>query len=211
MPRRTDGDHNTFPTALQVVVPPPMVSCSAARLCTTEGSPMKLRTPLAIAALTVTGIVVGVSSPASAADTNTTFSLTSGDLSITVGATAALTDATTGTTTISGNLGTVAVTDERGGTANWNVSAASTAFSGAIVGGSSSTAVSYTAGVVTETGTVTVADGTATALSTTAASVVAPTSLSGNNTASWNPVLDVTMPAGALADTYSGVVTTSIL
>ena len=172
---------------------------------------MKLRTPLAIAALTVTGIVVGVSSPASAADTNTTFSLTSGDLSITVGATAALTDATTGTTTISGNLGTVAVTDERGGTANWNVSAASTAFSGAIVGGSSSTAVSYTAGVVTETGTVTVADGTATALSTTAASVVAPTSLSGNNTASWNPVLDVTMPAGALADTYSGVVTTSIL
>jgi hypothetical protein len=41
--------------------------------------------------------------------------------------------------------------------------------------------------------------------------VVAPSSVSGNNTASWNPALAVTMPAGSLADDYSGTVTTSIL
>src|SRR5690606_984509 len=107
--------------------------------------------------------------------------------------------------------GAVSVTDERGGTANWNVSGASTVFTGAIVGGSSSTSVSYTAGAVATTGTITVADGAETTLTDVADSVVAPTALSGNNTASWTPTLNVTMPAGALADAYSGTVTTSIL
>ena len=169
---------------------------------------MKLRS-IAIAALTVTGLGVGVAAPASADDTNTTFELTGGSLALSVQPTAALTDAATGTTAISGSLGAVSVTDARGGTGTWNVSAASTAFSGVL--GSSSTAVSYTGGVVSETGTIVVADGAATTLTGTPAPVVSPTSLSGNNTAAWSPVLDVTMPAGALVDTYSGVVTTSIL
>lgn len=172
---------------------------------------MKLRTPLAIAVVTVTGLMVGVASPVSADDTSTTFELTGGTLALTVAGTAPLTNAAAGTTDISGNLGTVSVNDGRGGTVNWNVSAASTGFTGAKVGGSSSTAVSYTGGAVTSTGTITVAAGTATTLTGTAVSVVAPTSLSGNNTASWGPLLNVTMPAGALADTYTGVVTTSIL
>ncbi len=47
-------------------------------------------------------------------------------------------------------------------------------------------------------------------MSTTAVSVMAPTAVSGNNTASWTPTLNVTMPAGALADDYSGTVTTSV-
>lgn len=170
---------------------------------------MKLRTPLVFAA--VAAALVATALPASADDTATTFSLTGGALVLSVGATAALTDAATGTTAISGSLGNVSVTDNRGGTTNWNASAASTPFTGARVGGSSSTAVSYNGGAVTETGTITVADGVATTLTTTAASVVAPTSLSGNNTAAWVPTLAVTMPAGALADTYSGTVTTSIL
>lgn len=148
---------------------------------------------------------------AMADDTATTFSLTGGSLTLAVQGTATLTNATTGTTAITGNLGAVSVTDERGGTANWVASGASTAFTGALVGGSSSTAVRYTGGTVTETGTITVADGAETALTGVAASVVAPSSLSGNNTAAWSPTLDVTMPAGALADSYSGTVTTSVL
>lgn len=148
---------------------------------------------------------------AMADDTATTFSLTGGGLTLAVQPTATLTDAASGATAITGNLGAVSVTDARGGTANWNASGASTAFTGATVGGSSSTAVSYTGGVVTESGTITVADGAATTLTGTATSVVAPTSLSGNNSASWAPVLNVTMPAGALADSYSGTVTTSVL
>ena len=146
---------------------------------------------------------------AMADDTTTTFSLTGGSLTLAVQGTATLTDATTGTTAITGNLGAVSVTDLRGGTAIWSTSGESTAFTGAL--GSSSTAVIYTAGTITETGTITVADGTATALTATAASVVAPSSLSGSNTASWDPTLDVTMPAGALVDDYSGTVTTSVL
>jgi hypothetical protein len=171
---------------------------------------MKLHKPFVIAA-SVAALLVGATLPASADETPTTFTLTGGALTLSVQATAALTDAPSGTTAISGNLGAVSVTDDRGGTVVWDVSAASTAFTGAIAGGSSSTAVSYTGGTVTETGTITVADGTSTAMSVTPASVVAPTALSGNNTASWAPTLAVTMPAGALADDYSGTVTTSIL
>jgi len=169
---------------------------------------MKLYKPLAVTA-SVTALIIGSALPASADDTGTTFTLTGGGLTLSVQATAALTDSASGTTAISGSLGAVSVTDERGGTAVWDVSAASTAFTGVL--GSSSTAVSYTGGTVTETGTITVADGTSTGMSVTPASVVAPTSLSGNNTASWAPTLNVTMPAGALADDYSGTVTTSIL
>lgn len=132
-------------------------------------------------------------------------------MNLSVLATAALTNAATGTTDISGSLGAVSVDDARGGTTAWNVSAASTAFTGALAGGSSSTAVAYTGGTVTESGTITVADGAEVALTATAASVVAPSSVSGNNTAAWTPTLDVTMPAGALADTYTGTVTTSVL
>jgi hypothetical protein len=146
---------------------------------------------------------------AMAADTDTTFTLTGGELTLSVQPTAALTNAVSGTTSVTGNLGAVSVTDARGGTEAWTASGASTAFTG--VGGSSSTAVSYTGGTVTETGTITVADGTATTLTGVATSVVAPTSLSGNNTAGWSPTLGVTMPAGALADDYSGTVTTSVL
>lgn len=78
------------------------------------------------------------------------------------------------------------------------------------VKGSSLTAVAYTGGVVAETGIITVADGVSTPLTATPASVVAPMSLSGNNAAAWTPNLAVTMPAGALADDYSGTVTTSV-
>lgn len=148
---------------------------------------------------------------AMADDTTTTFSLTGGSLTLAVQPTATLTNAATGATMVTGNLGAVSVTDERGGTANWSASGASTPFTGAKVGGSSSTAVSYTGGTVAETGTITVADGTATTLTGVPTSVVAPTSLSGNNTASWSPTLNVSMPAGALADSYSGTVTTSVL
>lgn len=169
---------------------------------------MKLRASLILGTATA-GLLVVTAGPAMAADTATTFELTGGGLALSAPATAPLTNAPAGTLTITGSLGEAAVTDSRGGTVAWTASAASTAFTGVL--GSSSTAVSYTAGVVAETGTITVADGIATTLTATPASVVAPTTLSGNNTASWTSTLAVTMPAGALADDYSGTVTTSVL
>lgn len=137
----------------------------------------------------------------------TTFQLTAGALTLSVQPTAALTNAAAGTTAIFGSLGVVAVTDNHGGIANWNVSGASAGFTGA--GGSTSTAVSYTGGVVTTSGTIVVAPGTEKSMSATPTSVVAPTTLLGHTTASWRltsaaaalfaRTLAVTMPANALA------------
>jgi hypothetical protein len=170
---------------------------------------MNTRKSLLIAALSITGLVGFAATPASAEDTTTTFTLTGGSLSLTVGATAALGNEASGVAanTITGTLGTVVVTDGRGGTADWVASAASTTFSGLDL--SESTDVAYTNGAVTTTGTTTVepADGVSIAAE---AAVATATGVSGNNTASWNPTLDVSMPAGALAGAYSGVVTTSL-
>jgi hypothetical protein len=169
---------------------------------------MRFARPLVLAVVAA-GMVTAAALPASAA-TSTTFSLTSGSLSVTAPTTAALNNAASGTTTISGSLGSMSVNDARGGTAGWTVSAISTTFTGALVSPSVSTAVSYTGGAATTTGTVTVATGTATTLTATAASVMAGSAVSGNNTAAWTPTLNVTMPASAKADTYTGTVTTSI-
>lgn len=169
---------------------------------------MNPRKQLTIAAA-ATVLLAGTALPASAATTATTFQITGGLLALTVQPAADLGAHAVGTTAISGTLGLVLVTDARGGTAVWAVSAASTAFTGPL--GSSSTAVSYSGGAVTKTGSITVADGSAVAIGGGAAQVIVPSALSGINTASWNPTLTVTMPTSALADHYSGTVTTSIL
>ena len=171
---------------------------------------MKLRLHLVLGASAATVLVAGLALPASA-DTSTTFTLTGGgSLSVSDQTTAALTDAVHGAPVISGQLGAFTVTDSRGGVEGWTVSAASTAFTGTL-GGASSTGVDYTGGAVNSTGTSTVADGTTTALGVTPVGVLAAGGVSGDNTATWNPTLDVAMPASALADDYSGTVTTSVL
>lgn len=146
---------------------------------------------------------------AAAGDTTTTFSINGGALSVTVQADATLANAATGAASVTGNLGAVAVTDNRGGTANWNVMSTSTAFTNA-AGGANSNGVSYNAGTVAETGDMTIADGADVPLSAVAAEVAGPTAVAGNNTASWNPTLTVSLPSNALAGAYSGTVNTSI-
>ena len=170
---------------------------------------MNLRKHLTIAAA-ATALLAGTALPALADDTTTTFTLTGGTLALSVAPTATLTNEASGVgaNTITGTLGDVAVTDARGGTVGWVTSAASTTFTGS--GLSVSNGVAYTNGTVAETGTNTVAAATAQSITTTAP-VATATAVSGYNTASWNPTLDVSMPAGALAGDYSGVVTTSIV
>jgi hypothetical protein len=170
---------------------------------------MNLNKPV-IAAATAGILVLGLALPASADDTTATFTLTGGELTLSVSASAALTAEASGVdaNTISGTLGVVTVTDARGGTGGWVTSAMSTPFTG--VGLSVSDDVAYSSGTITETGTSDVAG--ASALSIVSAQPVATaTGVSGNNTAAWNPTLDVSMPAGSLAGDYSGTVTTSLL
>ena len=142
-------------------------------------------------------------------DTTTTFSINGGALSVTVQADATLTNAGTGAASVTGNLGAVGVTDNRGGTANWNVISTSTVFTNA-AGGATSNGVTYNAGTVAETGDMTIADGSNVPLNGSAAEVAGPTAVAGNNTASWNPTLTVSLPSNALAGAYSGTVNTSI-
>lgn len=173
---------------------------------------MKFRNPLlvAVGAVAATAMLAATALPASADDTATTFTLTGGQLTLSVGATAALTNEASGVAanTITGTLGTVLVDDARGGTTGWVASAASTTFTG--TGLSVSDGVAYTNGTVTETGTNTVTAANGQALTTVAVAVATATAVSGNNTASWDPTLDVAMPAGALAGDYAGTVTTSL-
>ena len=170
---------------------------------------MNLRKHLILGA-TVAALVGGMALPASAADTATTFSLTGGVLTLSVGATAALTNEASGVdaNVITGSLGAVSVTDARGGTTGWVTSAASTTFTGTDL--SVSAGVAYTNGTVTETGISDVAAVTAASI-VSVIPVATATAVSGNNTASWDPTLDVSMPAGALAGDYAGTVTTSLV
>lgn len=125
--------------------------------------------------------------------------------------TATLTNDASGVSSVSGQLGNVTVTDLRGSTAAWNAKASSTTFATG-TGNPTSTGVTYSSGAITTTGTIViVAQASPTALNGTPAKVAGPTSVVGNNTASWNPTLTVELPSDALAGNYSGTVNTSVL
>jgi len=162
------------------------------------------------AAVCAAALVAATVQPAAAAgDTGTTFTLTGGTLSVTVAATATLTAGTTTSASVSGKLGTVTVTDGRTSTTVWSANATSTTFT-RDAGATTSTGVSYNAGTITTTGPVVMPLALATALNGTPAKVAGPAAITGDNTASWNPTLTVSLPSNALAGTYSGTVNTSV-
>jgi hypothetical protein len=164
---------------------------------------------LAVAGTMLAVIPAGAAMAADTGDTVATFTLQGGSLDITVEQDAALTDGAPGAASVTGSLGAVGISDTRGSTSGWIVSAASSTFvDGA---GSGSTGVSYNSGAATaSTGTVTPTTEGATSI-TAVAPVAAGTLASGNNTASYTPTLTVGLPANALAGDYQGTVTTSVL
>ena len=162
---------------------------------------------LAVAGSVLTLVPVG-SAMAAPGDTSTTFTVAGGSLVLTAAAAADLDSVAPGASSVTGNLGEVVVTDARGGTAGWTVTAVSTAFTNTTAGGPTSTGVSYHAGAVVETGdvTTTVSPGGVTVPTT----VVSAENVTGNNTATFDPSLTVTLPPNALAGDYEGTVTTSV-
>jgi hypothetical protein len=107
-------------------------------------------------------------------------------------------------------LGTVTVTDDRAGTAGWVATAEAPDFTGPqTISTSAAGLVTYNPGNVTVTGTATVA-ATFENQMYPAGPVETATGVSGNNTAAWNPTLTVTIPANALAGTYSTTITHSV-
>jgi hypothetical protein len=145
-------------------------------------------------------------------DTTVTFTVTSGELSMSAPTSASLGSGAPGTT-ISGALGAVTVTDDRALlSAAWTVTAASSDWT---TGGGTpaetipAADVGYDPGSITTTGTIT-ATGTPITLSGTAAPVVTGTAGVGDNTASWDPTLSVAVPASAVGGIYTGTLTQSV-
>jgi hypothetical protein len=172
----------------------------------------------------VRGILVGTSAavlllaglataaPASAA-TGVTLTVVGGSLSISVPASA---DLGTWTNTVSGGtvsaeLGQVQVLDSRSAAAGsgWVASVISTALtptSGPTIGAAS---IGYSAGAITKVGTATYVDNDPANLTGVVAAVTA-TGITGDNSATWNPTIDVHVAGGTAAGTYTGTITHSV-
>src|ERR1700691_5175263 len=148
-------------------------------------------------------VTFGIVLPAGAA-TPASFTLTSGTLSIsapTDGVSLGTQVASTTPSTMSGSLGAVTVSDQRGGTTTWTASVISTAFTPTAGPADPASNVSYSAGpVVTSrpvvptpdpvtdlTGVVTVMTGVSTGIST----------------ATWSPTISIVVPANFAPGLYT--------
>ena len=142
-----------------------------------------------------------------------TVTVVGGVLSMTAPASASLGSADPGAT-ISANLGTVQVTDDRGFGADWTATVAATAFTtGAgtppeIISVRRATygisALSQTTGPATFTFV------PLTRLNITPQAVVSATNVTGNTTAAWNPLINVSVPATAVGGLYTATITHSV-
>jgi uncharacterized repeat protein (TIGR01451 family) len=136
-----------------------------------------------------------------------------GVLSIAAPASANLSSAAPGGTATA-SLGDVQVTDERAGLAGWTVTTSATDF---ITGGGTTAetipvhdVLYLISGFVSTTGSATFTRTPMTDLSGTAQAVVTATDVHGDNSATWNPVIQVSVPSGAVAGTYSATIAQSV-
>lgn len=158
--------------------------------------------------------VLGLAASASAAETAATVTVTGGALSMTVPVNAGnlgTRENTVSGGTISGQLGEVQVSDARAAAAGsgWVVTVISTAFtppSGPTIGAAE---VGYTAGPITKVGTATFTANNPTNLTGVVPAVTA-TGITGDDSATWNPTINVFVAGGMAAGVYSGTVTQSV-
>ena len=164
---------------------------------------------LLVGAVAALGAVTAL--PGGAAVTPTSFTLTGGGLSIsapTSNVSLGTQVASTSPTTISGHLGTVTVTDQRGGATTWVASVIVTAFTPTPAATAiAAVNVHYVAGTVTESGVTTVLPGTT---DLTGVSPVVNGTSTGISSASWNPMISVDVPANAPPGVYSATITHSV-
>jgi hypothetical protein len=172
-----------------------------------------------VLAVAVTGILgTATSVPAWASPpgvTTATITIDGGALSISVPAAAgnlgSQPDAVGGET-ISGPLGQVQVLDARNAAAGsgWVASVISTAFTPTSGPAIAASAVSYATGAITQVGTATYTSNNPPNLTGVAPAVTA-TGITGDNSATWNPTITVTVPGGMAAGVYYATITHSVL
>jgi hypothetical protein len=171
--------------------------------------------PSTLIALVAGVLTLGLAPQAMAEETSATVTVTGGSLSITVPATAGNLGTRANTVTggtISGSLGQVQVNDARSAAAGsgWVASVISTAFTppaGPTIGAA---AVGYAAGPITKVGTATFTANNRSDLTGTAAAVTA-TGITGDNSATWNPTINVAVGGSVAAGVYSGTITHSVV
>ncbi|SEF11189.1 hypothetical protein SAMN04489740_4077 [Arthrobacter alpinus] len=112
--------------------------------------------------------------------------------------------------TVTADLGIVGVTDVRAGTAGWVVTASAVDFTGPQnISVSEPGLSSYTPSSASVIGVATVTGTNLDALYPGGV-VETATAVTGVNSATWHPSISVTIPADALAGTYSSVLTHSV-
>jgi hypothetical protein len=165
-------------------------------------------------ALLIVGSLAALSAalavPASA-DTPATFTLTAGGLSIsspTSSVSLGSHAVSNGSSIITGSLGTVTVSDQRGGVTTWTASVISTAFTPTAGPADPASNVSYGAGTITASATV-VATAVAAADLTGVSTIVTGAS-AGISSATWNPTISVLVPANYAPGTYTATITHSV-
>lgn len=155
-------------------------------------------------------LLAAVAIPAAGATTPALFTLTAGGLSISApSATADFgTQAVSNSAqTITGSLGPVTVSDQRGGVTTWTASVISTAFTPTAGPAVGAVAVSYDAGAFTESGVV------ATKIAASGLTGVTPVvsgASSGISTVTWNPTISILVPANFAAGIYTATITHSV-
>ncbi len=152
-------------------------------------------------------------SPASAADTPATLEITGGSLSITVPVDAVSLGSRPNTVeggAINGKLGQVQVSDARSAAVGWVASVISTAFTPPGTTAIAASAVGYTVGPITKVGTAVYTANDPPNL-TGVSPVVTATAVTGDNSATWNPTINVAVPGGMAAGVYSATITHSVV
>jgi hypothetical protein len=178
--------------------------------------PKAIRTRLILLAGSI--LVGGIALPhasASAAASTATLTIQGGDLSITAPADAGNLGTRADTVaggSISGTLGQVQVNDARSAAAGsgWVASVISTAFTPPAGPAIAASAVSYTAGPVVKVGTATYTANDPGNLTGVAPAVTA-TGITGNNSATWTPIIHIAIPGGMAAGVYSATITHSVV
>jgi hypothetical protein len=115
-------------------------------------------------------------------------------------------------TTISGGVGRVTVTDDRNAPAGsgWVASVVSTRFTPVSGPAIPASRVAYKAGSITKDGTATYTANNPRNLTHATAAVTA-SKITGNNTATWDPTIKVSIPAGLAAGVYTATITHSVV
>jgi hypothetical protein len=158
----------------------------------------------ALVALAMTGTPAAAVTPMSFTLTAGALSISAPTLSVSLGSEVSSTTASS----ISGTIGVVTVTDQRGGVTTWTTSAIASAFTPSSGPADPASNVSYVAGPITVSSTV-VATGV-TANDLTGVSTVVTGASTGISTASWNPTVTVVVPANFAPGVYTATITQSV-